>query len=252
MPSTVGPGEEREVQLDTRVSESALLPDVVGKNASVDPVISCVLRKASEIQGFVPINHTEPLQVLRYRPGGFYRPHVDPFPSNDPEIDGNRASSIFVILKSVGLLGTGMGGTSFVDLERPAGRDSGLCEIVECGDDVEGLAWKPVEGSAVFWKNLQDDGSIHWGTLHTGVKVPDSGEKIGMNLWTWNKPYGFAPAPSETSETSGELEIEASEVVQDQVVQDQVVQDQVVQEKVVQEQVIQEQVVQEQVVQEQV
>lgn len=194
-PSTIGPGGARKVVKEQRNSLGALLPDVLSKSNATDPVISCILQKATSFQGHVPITHTEPLQVLKYNAGGFYNTHVDPFPDNDPAVDGNRDTSFFVILKSEGLLGTGQGGTSFVNLRRRPGHESGLCEVVECGDDAKGLTWRPIEGSAVFWKNLHENRSIHYGTLHRAVKLPESEQavKIGMNIWTWNKPYGFGP-----------------------------------------------------------
>lgn len=175
---------------EARVSMSATMPDVVADKNYTDPVIHCILQKATEFQGYVPLAYTEPLQVLKYNAGGFYHAHVDPFPG---KFDGNRETSFFVMLKSEGLLGTGKGGTSFVSLRRRPGHEPGLCEVVECAEDLEGLTWRPIQGSAVFWKNLHENGTIHDGTLHRGVELPESEDavKIAMNIWTWNGPYGF-------------------------------------------------------------
>lgn len=50
------------------------------------------------------LDHTEPLQPVRYQAGEYYRTHYDAWKGNDPEIQGNRETSFFVILRSEGLL----------------------------------------------------------------------------------------------------------------------------------------------------
>lgn len=79
--------------------------------------------------------------------------------------------------------------TSFPRLRRRFAHDR-LCEIVECGEGLEGIVAKPVALSALFWVDLMEDGSVHPGSLHQGLELPQGEvEKIGMNIWTWNKPY---------------------------------------------------------------
>lgn len=60
----------------TRRSQSAVLPDVLEKDVS-DLVIQCILERASAFQGHVPLSLTEPLQLVRYRAGEYYRSHYD-------------------------------------------------------------------------------------------------------------------------------------------------------------------------------
>lgn len=175
---------------------------MLDKNVS-DPVIQCILERASAFQGHVPLSHTEPLQLVRYRSGEYYRAHYDAWKGSGPAAQGNRETSFFVTLRSRGLLGSGAqegeavtrggarvsAGTSFPRLRRRFAHD-GLCEAIECGEGVEGIVAKPVALSALFWVNLMEDGSVHPGSLHQGLELPRGEvEKIGMNIWTWNSPY---------------------------------------------------------------
>ena len=53
----------------------------------------------------------------------------------------------------------------------------------------KGVTFKPVQGAAVFWVNLQPEG---WGderTLHAGLPVT-KGRKTGCNLWV-KRDFGW-------------------------------------------------------------
>jgi prolyl 4-hydroxylase len=64
----------------------------------------------------------------------------------------------------------------------------GWCKFVDCDEEWEnGVTFRAVEGNAVFWENLKEDGMGDERTLHKGVKV-ESGEKVGMNIWTREGP----------------------------------------------------------------
>lgn len=199
--STIGLSDKL-LNTTTRRSQSAVLPDVLDKNIS-DPVIQCILERASAFQGHVPLAYTEPLQLVRYRAGEYYRAHYDAWKGNDPATQGNRETSFFVTLRSKGLLGSGdhegessaleatrvTAGTSFPRLRRRFTHNR-LCEVVECGEGIEWIVAKPIVLSALFWVNLMENGTVHPGSLHQGLDLPQGEvEKIGMNIWTWNKPY---------------------------------------------------------------
>ncbi|KAL2280065.1 hypothetical protein FJTKL_13008 [Diaporthe vaccinii] len=199
-PSTIG-FSDKLTNTTTRRSQSAILPDVLDKNVS-DPVAESILKRASAIQGHAPMSHTEPLQLVKYQTGEYYRAHYDAWKSNDPATEGNRETSFFVIMRSEGLLDSDMpegkdsaptavrvnSGTSFSRLRRRFVHDR-LCEAVECGE-VEGIVAKPVALSVFFWLNLMENGKVRPGSLHQGLELPQGPEeKIGMNIWTWNRPY---------------------------------------------------------------
>jgi prolyl 4-hydroxylase len=81
------------------------------------------------------------------------------------------------------------GGTNFPILDAPKGdRGEKWCEWIDCDEPWEnGVTFKPIEGNAVFWGNMVDDGrGIMVGderVLHAGLPVT-SGRKVGMNIWT--------------------------------------------------------------------
>jgi len=77
------------------------------------------------------------------------------------------------------------GGTNFPLLNAPLGsRGDRWCEFVDCDTPYEsGVTFRPLPGNAIFWRNLNEDGSGDERTLHAGLPVT-SGGKVGMNIWT--------------------------------------------------------------------
>jgi prolyl 4-hydroxylase len=148
----------------------------------------------------VPRTHPEPLQLVKYGPTEHFHFHTDWFPPRGPhaavDVGGNRVSSFFVYVQVEP--GTTGGGTNFPRLDAPA--DERWCTegIVDCDEPWDnGLTFRPVEGNAVFWVNLEEDGrgnelSVKRGderTLHAGLPVVTGG-KVGMNIWTREGPVG--------------------------------------------------------------
>lgn len=83
-------------------------------------------------------------------------------------------------------------GTHFPHLEfdRAAGgpdAEEDWCRLLECESSKNGTVFRALQGSAVFWRNLDDDGVGDGRTLHAGLP-PESGEKIGLNIWTRQGP----------------------------------------------------------------
>ncbi|KAK3944444.1 hypothetical protein QBC46DRAFT_251808 [Diplogelasinospora grovesii] len=165
-----------------------------------DPIVHCIEERALVFQGYdIPRSHLEPLQLVKYaQAGDHYHFHTDWF--TDPVYSyafngGNRVSSFFAYVY-VSNDTTG-GGTNFPLVETP--RDERWCgTVVDCDKPWEnGVTFRPIEGNAVFWKNLHDDGTGNQKTLHAGLPVT-SGEKIGMNIWTRQAPLNEeAKAPDE-------------------------------------------------------
>lgn len=58
------------------------------------------------------------------------------------------------------------------------------CSFIDC--EAENLVFRPIEGNAVFWRNLNDDGSGDERTLHSGMPLED-GYKVGLNIWSSEK-----------------------------------------------------------------
>lgn len=154
-----------------RSSQSAVLP--------TDPVVSCIGRRSVELQGFVPQDHLEDIQVVKYGINDEFRPHFDWFSG----MENPRISTIFAYLECDQCVG---GATQFPHFE---GRFSTRwckfidCEMSEDGLKAGGIGFKPLPGNAVFWSNLYPNGTGHPGVWHAGMPVRN-GTKIGLNIFT--------------------------------------------------------------------
>jgi prolyl 4-hydroxylase len=74
-------------------------------------------------------------------------------------------------------------GTQFPDISIDwRQEDAKWCTFVDC-EERDMLTFRAVEGSAVFWKNLHEDGRGDVRTLHAGLPV-ENGTKTGLNIWT--------------------------------------------------------------------
>ncbi|KAM0330844.1 hypothetical protein ACHAQA_003799 [Verticillium albo-atrum] len=181
--SSVVDAEGQSSHHSVRTSDSTPLPP--------SPLVSCLHQRALAFQGLdaSAVARLEPLQLVRYAPGGHYHFHTDWFTSPAQATasqGGNRATSFFAYV-SVGE-GTLGGGTSFPLLDAP--REGPWCKWVDCDAEREkGAVFRPVEGSAVFWENLGANGAGDVRTLHAGEPVI-AGSKIGMNIWTRQAALG--------------------------------------------------------------
>ncbi len=170
-----------------RTSQSTTLPPS-------DPVVQCIESRALSFQDpSTPRSHLEPLQLVKYAPTEHYHFHTDWFTSAahaSPEVGGNRVTSFFVYVQVEE--GTVGGGTNFPRVDAPTGGDGWWCSqgIVDCDEEWEsGVTFRPAEGNAVFWANLDEDGRGDERVLHAGLPVV-SGGKVGMNIWTREGPVG--------------------------------------------------------------
>ncbi|KAF8858529.1 hypothetical protein BDZ45DRAFT_396271 [Acephala macrosclerotiorum] len=148
----------------------------------------------------------KPLVVQKYGLGKQYKDHYDWFLPH-PSLTGNIESTFFVYI-SANCTG---GGTNFprLRLQPPSshhpsshhpssppsssqaqgiirgGRENEWCEFIDCDRPYsEGVTFKPITGNAVFWRNTDEKGEGMPSTLHAGLPVT-SGEKMGLNVWTW-------------------------------------------------------------------
>ncbi|KAI0199404.1 putative prolyl 4-hydroxylase alpha subunit [Astrocystis sublimbata] len=174
--SMIYPGRDAYVDRSQRVSETVELYR--------DEVVRRIERRARKLQGFRGSRQLlQPMKTQRYPVGGFYNFHFD----WDPLVaEGNRDTTLMAYL--VGNC-TG-GGTNFPRVPRPA--DKRWCKIIECegseDDDYDGVTFKPIEGSAVFWENMHPNGSLNTLVRHAGLPVK-SGTKIGLNIWSWDQDW---------------------------------------------------------------
>lgn len=153
-----------------RTSSTAFIP-------FEDRVSTCIQQRAAGFQGFLSQKKIEMLQVVQYEQHQEYRPHCDWFHST--EFKAQRISTIFGFIEG----DCENCGTQFPELSVDWSKeDPQWCKFVEC-DNLSALTFKPVPGSAVFWKNIHKDGKGDERTLHAGLPVI-KGRKLGLNIWT--------------------------------------------------------------------
>lgn len=139
-------------------------------------------------------------QLVRYFPSQRYDLHTDFWPQHQIMKDGsgrlfNRVASFFVFLRD----NCTEGETYFPsvdvldkDAERGGALEAGFRGKVTRGEREgvpKGVKFKPIEGNAVFWVNIDEKGEGDRRVVHAGLPVGE-GEKIGMNIWP-RKFYGW-------------------------------------------------------------
>lgn len=148
-PSTVA--KEKVLDEKVRKSETAWLD-------KSDPLVSKVIEKCVSHTDR-PLCNCEKLQVLKYTPGGFYKPHQDAF-ENDP----NMRMHTCIIALNDDYEG---GETEFPNLNKK---------------------YKLNKGDMLLFDTTNDWGWITSAALHAGKPVT-SGEKWICNLWIRTYPY---------------------------------------------------------------
>jgi prolyl 4-hydroxylase len=155
---------------DYRTSVSAALP-------VNDPVVQCITQRAADLQGFMSKTDFEAFQVVQYTEGQKFDAHYDWYHNATQQNNTGRITSIFATLSA----DCTDCGTQFphmlYDWEK---EDPRLCEYVDCHR--RELSVKPIEGNALFWRNLNADGSGDTRTLHAGLPLP-RGTKVGLNIF---------------------------------------------------------------------
>ena len=161
---------QRSQIIDARTGEMRADPMRTSAHVTLGPrqhdhVLEAIEQCISGITG-VPALHGELTQILRYRVGEEFKPHVDYF--NDdahPELadGGQRAQTVLIYLND----GYGGGSTSFPKL----------------GLDIRGR-----RGDLLHFHNLDADGRGHRDSLHAGTPVT-SGEKWLLSQWIRSEAY---------------------------------------------------------------
>ena len=170
-------------KLERRTSFTAMLGDSVRYRR--DPRILPIIARLAAITrldvDFVKTNLE--LQIVRYEPGQYYRPHLD------PSLHVRRYITIFTYLNEV----EGGGQTALVKLPPSAG--SKRFNATD-PDACAGLLVEPEMGSSAMWYNFLDGeavakhgsvlgnnvGVIDMRTKHAGCDVT-GGVKYGANMW---------------------------------------------------------------------
>jgi prolyl 4-hydroxylase len=130
------------------------------------PVVKDIQARVSQAAG-MPVAYLERLQVVRYKPGQFYKPHFDYLEASTQDVvdHGQRVITVFAYLNDLDEGETG-GGTHFPHLD---------------------ITVKPEMGKAALWHDVTSSGNVDPRTLHGGQAL-DSSTKYGLNCWWRDKP----------------------------------------------------------------
>jgi len=158
-------GDSSGMVSDVRTNMSTYLPfeivDIIGRHIELK-----IINETGE-----DLSCSEPMSILRYAPGEYYRPHVDYF---NPRLDvskeflqdgGQRTASAVTYLTAP----TAGGGTSFPNLK---------------------VTVPPVAGGTLWFRNCLKNGQIDERSLHAGDTVID-GEKWVVTKWFREKPTQY-------------------------------------------------------------
>jgi prolyl 4-hydroxylase len=149
----VDPASGRQVRDKVRVCDS------VGFTWPLEnPAVHALNRRIAAATGTTP-GQGEPLQVLRYRPGGEYRPHFDAIPG----FANQRVMTLLVWLND----GYEGGETHF---------------------PTPGLKLKGRPGDALLFRNTGPDGRRDPASGHAGLPVT-AGEKLIASRWIRERPF---------------------------------------------------------------
>jgi prolyl 4-hydroxylase len=128
-----------------------------------DPVISKIRVAVSEYLK-IPESHIEGIQFLRYMKGERYLYHYDYL--TDLACANQRVHTIIAYLNSLDV------------------QDGGATSFFHYG-----LKVQPVKGMGVWFKNMNDDGSLNRDSLHAGEEILTDGVvKYALNIWTRQSP----------------------------------------------------------------
>ena len=128
-----------------------------------DSIINAIIQRICDRTGY-PIENTEPMQVVEYEPGGFYKEHHDSCCDTDKkctEFVQNGGQRVLTVLIYLNDSFTG-GSTSFPELKQ----------------DI-----KPPKYGGVIFRPLENDSNkCHPLALHKGTPV-ETGIKYICNIW---------------------------------------------------------------------
>ena len=134
-----------------------------------DKILMGILEKSANYVNR-PVENIEPIQLVRYYPGQYFKSHYDyldtriPMYKENVAKNGQREFTFFVYLNDVP---DNVGGeTQFAKINK---------------------TFRAGKGQAVFWPNIVD-GQCDKRTLHSGTELK-KGIKYGLNIWVRDKEY---------------------------------------------------------------
>ena len=171
----VDPATGRMIPNPVRISDGAAFGVL-----QEDVVVSAINRRIAALTG-TGYAAGEPLQLLRYGPGGEYKAHLDALPGNANQ----RVATVIVYLN--------------------AGYEGG--ETLFCRT---GLAIRGAPGDALLFRNVRPDGAPDPLTLHAGLPLR-RGEKLIATRWIRAAPFAFPPPEPATGAAFDGAELDGAQ-----------------------------------------
>jgi prolyl 4-hydroxylase len=162
--------DNEDVVDPARTSSTYFLPDN-------DPVVMHLKEKTAAITG-IAVNQIEGLQLVRYAKGEQYKFHYDYY---DEIKDNQRVHTILVYLNDIPE--EAGGATIFKHLDYKV---------------------QPRCGRAVWFRNMNADGTMNTDSLHAGEEIRGDTIKYAVNIWTRQRkimdlPEDLHPSPRSPS-----------------------------------------------------
>lgn len=218
MVSTIGSGKRLgSTAVVTTTGGAAVLAETVtskiGTFPAHDPVVDRINDRISQLS-FIPKDWGEPLHVLHYDPGQYFRGHLDVH-AKPGRRTSSRVATCFLYLSDVEA-----GGETHFPLAKKAdgtrdpvpeacrgmeGKDAskqGADALDKYYDGSEffspspeelaelGLTVQPKKGRAVLWWNKAKNGDVDWRSRHVGCPLV-AGEKWAATRWIHHQSMAF-------------------------------------------------------------
>ena len=153
----------------SRTSMTAHIGKKFLRNDNPDKIMLGILDKTAKIGG-LPKENIEPIQLVKYIPGQYFKNHYDYLDRRNPiykkniEKNGQRQQTFFIYLN---------------DVEDKIGGKTKFPKINK--------SFQAKKGEAIFWSNMVN-GEDDKRTLHSGTELKE-GVKYGLNVWVREKKY---------------------------------------------------------------
>ncbi|CAI5467565.1 unnamed protein product [Closterium sp. Yama58-4] len=152
-------------------------------NKYQDDVVKCIEERIAAWT-FLPKEHGEAIQILKYEIGQKYEAHFDYFfDSVNTQIGGHRVATVLMYLTTV----EAGGETVFPNAQPKPAMDA---TASDCAN--RGLAVKPQKGDALLFYSLHPDGTTDQSSLHASCPVI-RGEKWSATKWIHVRSFEARP-----------------------------------------------------------
>jgi len=147
-------------------------------NCREDAIAGCVTDKIATITGF-PVEFSEDLQLLQYRPGQFYKRHHDFIPAHKYGPSGPRLVTVLLYLNDMEVV---EGDSDSSDSSNSS--KSGATRFNELAEGADPVDVVPKKGRALIWPSVLDEDILtEDGRTDHEALVVERGMKYAANAW---------------------------------------------------------------------